>query len=279
MIIWLASYPKSGNTLLRSILSSYFFSIDGEFSFENLYKITQFPLLSHLSSVGVDINNEKDSFRNFIKAQEFINKEKGNLKFFKTHSSYAKVYDSDFTNLKNTLGTIHIVRDPRNVVTSLTHHYDYTIDEAIETMINKEQFMAKTDLNAKVFIGSWSFNFNSWRQLKNHSNYLLIKYEDLINKKKTVMLKVLKFLKSLGANIDIDMIKLNRAIKSTEFKNMKFKEQKETFTEAVIDKKTGKRKNFFNLGPKNDWRTNLDKENRLKIEREFHKEMLELDYL
>ena len=93
------------------------------------------------------------------------------------------------------------------------------------------------------------------------------------------MLKVLKFLKSLGANIDIDMIKLNRAIKSTEFKNMKFKEQKETFTEAVIDKKTGKRKNFFNLGPKNDWRTNLDKENRLKIESEFHKEMLELDYL
>ena len=37
MIVWLASYPKSGNTLLRSILSSYFFSNDGEFKFENLY--------------------------------------------------------------------------------------------------------------------------------------------------------------------------------------------------------------------------------------------------
>ena len=41
MIIWLASYPKSGNTLLRSILSSYFFSNDGEFKFENLYQIDQ----------------------------------------------------------------------------------------------------------------------------------------------------------------------------------------------------------------------------------------------
>lgn len=279
MIVWLASYPKSGNTLLRSILSSYFFSNNGEFSFENLYKITQFPLLSHLLSVGVDINNDKEAFKNFIKAQEFINKEKGNLKFFKTHSSYAKVYDSDFTNSKNTLGVIYIVRDPRNVVSSLAHHYDYTIDEAIETMINKEQFMAKTNLNARVFTGSWSFNFNSWRQLENHSNYLLIKYEDLINKKKTVMLKVLNFLKSLGVNIDIDMIKLNRSIKSTEFENMKIKEQKETFTEAVIDDKTGKRKNFFNLGPKNDWRKYLNKKDLNKIETSFQKDMIDLGYL
>ncbi len=279
MIVWLASYPKSGNTLLRSILSSYFFSNNGEFSFENLYKITQFPLLSHLLSVGVDINNEKEVFKNFIKAQELINQEKGNLKFFKTHSSYAKVYDSDFTDLKNTLGVIYIVRDPRNVVSSLAHHYDYTINEAIETMINKEQFMAKTNLNSKVFIGSWSFNYNSWRKLENQSNYLLIKYEDLINKKKTVMLKVLKFLKSIGANIDIDMIKLNRAIKSTEFENMKIKEQKETFTEAVIDSKTGKRKNFFNLGPKNDWRKYLNKKDLNKIETSFQKDMIDLGYL
>ena len=279
MIVWLDSYPKSGNTLLRSILSSYFFSNNGEFSFENLYKITQFPLLSHLLSVGVDINNEKEVFKNFIKAQELINQEKGNLKFFKTHSSYAKVYDSDFTDLKNTLGVIYIVRDPRNVVSSLAHHYDYTMDEAIKTMINEEQFMAKTNLNSKVFIGSWSFNFNSWRKLENQSNYLLIKYEDLINKKKSVMLKVLKFLKSLGVNIDIDMIKLNRAIKSTEFENMKIKEQKETFTEAVIDSKTGKRKNFFNLGPKNDWRKYLNKKDLNKIETSFQKDMIDLGYL
>ena len=51
MIIWLASYPKSGNTLLRSILSSYFYSNDGIFTFENLEKISQFPQTSHLMSL------------------------------------------------------------------------------------------------------------------------------------------------------------------------------------------------------------------------------------
>ena len=75
------------------------------------------------------------------------------------------------------------------------------------------------------------------------------------------------------------MIKLNRAIKSTEFEKMKIKEQKETFTEAVIDDKTGKRKNFFNLGPKNDWRKYLNKKDLNKIETSFQKDMIDLGYL
>ena len=44
MIIWLASYPKSGNTFLRSLLASYFYSEDGDFEFEQLKKIEQFPV-------------------------------------------------------------------------------------------------------------------------------------------------------------------------------------------------------------------------------------------
>ena len=59
---------------------------------------------------------------------------------------------------------------------------------------------------------------------------------------------------------------------------MKNKEKEETFFEAVLDK-NGNRKNFFNLGPKNDWRNLLDENNRQKIEKKFQKEMLELGYL
>ena len=279
MIIWLASYPKSGNTLLRSILSSYFFSNDGEFKFENLYQITQFPLLKHFTSIDVDINEDKEIFKNYINAQNFINKVKGKVKFFKTHSSYCKIYDYNFTDLQNTLGVIYVVRDPRNVVNSLAHHYNLSLDEATNTMIDKKKFMSRTDKNAEVFAGSWNFNYNSWKNLEQHKRYFLIKYEDLIKNKKSVILKVFKFLNSLGMKLNIDMIKLNKVIKTTEFEKMKTKEQEETFTEAIIDKKTGKRKIFFNLGPKNDWRLNLDKKNKEKIEKAFYKEMEELGYL
>ena len=93
------------------------------------------------------------------------------------------------------------------------------------------------------------------------------------------MLKIFKFLESLGVKLEIDMIKLNKAIKTTDFDYMKKKELNETFNEALIDSKTGKRKNFFNLGPKNDWRKFLDDKNKNKIEKKFRNEMIELGYL
>jgi hypothetical protein len=75
------------------------------------------------------------------------------------------------------------------------------------------------------------------------------------------------------------MTKLNRTIKSTEFQKMKKMEKTETFHESVIDDKTGKKKDFFNLGPKNNWRQILDHKNREKIENSFADEMKELGYL
>ncbi len=279
MIVWLASYPKSGNTLLRSILSTYFYSKDGVLKFENLEKITQFPQSHHFLPLGIDIENEEEVFKNFINAQNLINEDKGKLKFFKTHSALCKMYDCNYTDLKNTLGAIYIVRDPRNVVTSLAHHFSLNIDEATETILDNDRFMERTLKTCKVFLGSWNSNYNSWKELEKSKKYLLIKYEDLIHKKKTVMLKIFKFLESLGVKLEIDMIKLNKAIKTTEFDNMKKKELNETFNEALIDNKTGKRKNFFNLGPKNDWRKYLDQENREKIESFFAAEMKELGYL
>ena len=279
MIIWLASYPKSGNTLLRSILSTYFYSQDGVLQFENLNKISQFPQTHHFLPLGIDIENDKEVFKNFINAQNLINEEKGKLKFFKTHSSLCKIHDCNFTDLKNTLGAIYIVRDPRNVVTSFAHHYSLNIDEATETILDENRFMEKTFKNCRVFLGSWSSNYNSWKNLQKPKKYLLIKYEDLINKKKTVLLKIFKFLESLGVKLKIDMIKLNKTIKTTEFNHMRNKELEETFNEALIDTKTGKRKNFFNLGPKNDWRKYLDIRNKDVIEKTFKKEMIDLGYL
>ncbi len=279
MIIWLASYPKSGNTLLRSILSSYFYTKDGEFSFKNLDNISQFPLTSQFMSLGININNDEEVFKNFINVQNFLNQEKGKVKFYKTHSALSKMHGSNFTDLKNTLGVIYIVRDPRNLVTSLAHHSDLSIEEAANTMIDNSKYLVKSVKNCKVFLGSWNSNYNSWKNLQIKKKYLLIKYEDLINRKKTTMLKIFKFLERLGMKYQFDIVKLNKAIKSTDFKKVKNLEQKETFYEGVLDTKTGKRKTFFNLGPSNDWRKLLDEKIKIKLEKAFAKEMIELEYL
>ena len=277
MIIWLASYPKSGNTLLRSILATYFFSNDGVFNFKHLYKIGQFPSLIHFERLGLDISDGDQIYKNIIKAQELINSNSKDLKFFKTHSALAKINDNDFTDFKNTLGAIYVVRDPRNVVTSFAHHYQVDIDEATRCLMNEKFWNYKNEKVPKTFLSSWSQNYNSWKNLKEKTYF--IKYEDLIKNKKAVIIKVFNFFNSLGIKIKLDMIKLNKIIKSTEFEKMKDLENKESFRESIIDKETGKKRPFFNLGPQNDWKKILGEYNKEKIEKAFEKEMLELGYL
>jgi len=278
MIIWIASYPKSGNTLLRSLLASYFFSNDGNFEFNDLNHIKQFPAIENFRKLGIDLSNESEVFQNFIEAQKLINKENKKLKFIKTHSSLCKINNCNFTDLKNTLGAIYIVRDPRNVVTSFAHHYNLNIEQATDTLIDKFRWLVKTEKMYKTFLGSWNVNYNSWKQL--NKRFMLVKYEDLVNKKKTTLIKIFKFIQSLNnEELKIDMVKLNKVIKSTEFHKMKTLEQKNFFTESIVDSDTGKRKIFFNLGPQNDWKKILDDKSRRKIETSFKKEMFELGYL
>ena len=143
--------------------------------------------------------------------------------------------------------------------------------------MNEKFWNYKNEKVPKTFLSSWKQNYNSWKQLNDKT--LFIKYEDLIKNKKTVLIRVFKFFESLGAKLELDMVKLNKVIKSTEFEKMKDMETKETFRESIVNKETGKKIPFFNLGPKNDWKKILSDENREKIEKAFKEEMLELGYL
>ena len=85
-----------------------------------------------------------------------------------------------------------------------------------------------------------------------------------------------KFIKSEN---HINTEKFNQAIKTTNFDELKKKEETEGFEEAVYSKKEGKIKAFFNLGSNNNYKSLLSPETSKKIERLFNKEMRELGYL
>ena len=73
--------------------------------------------------------------------------------------------------------------------------------------------------------------------------------------------------------------KFYKAIETTDFERLKKLEKEKGFFEAKTNKKTGEKIPFFNLGPKNNWKTMLIPEIRTKLEKAFEKEMLELNYL
>ena len=279
MIIWLASYPKSGNTLMRSFLSSYFFSKDGTFSFELLKNIKQYPNRDLFTQCGVNIEDPHEIAKSHIRVQEFINKDKKKFKFLKTHSSFVKMDGFSFTDLDNTLGVIHIVRDPRDVVVSFAHHNNQSIEKTTE-MINKNFALGASKKEmVPVYMGSWSFNYNSWKIFKNKEKYLLIKFEDLIQNKEENFKKILDFIKKLTkSKFEIDDKKIKKILQQIEFEKLKKLEEKEGFSEATTDKK-GKKIAFFRLGKINNWKRRLDTNIKTSIEVACQKEMKELGYL
>ena len=280
MIIWIASYPKSGNTWVRSIISSLVYSKDGIFNFELLKKIRQYPSKKHFENFTNKFQDINELKKLWIASQDFINLDK-QIKFFKTHHINCKIGEYSFTNKNNTLGTIYVVRDPRNLVNSFTHHYKIDKKEA-KNLITDPQFVtgAAGEKNKEndifTILGSWKDHYRSWS--KNNNNLLLLKYEDLILNPHKEINKIIKFLKNyLQFNFDDDKIK--NIINSTSFDTLKKMEAEKGFDEAILDEAGLNKLKFFNLGEKNKWEKYLDKEEVEYITSKFNIEMEELGYI
>lgn len=283
MIIWLASYPKSGNTFVRAFISSYYYSNDGVFDFSLFENIKQFPNEEFFET---KIKNIDEASQEWVKAQKKIIENK-KIKFFKTHSCMATYKERPFTTAETTLGAIYIVRDPRNVFTSMKNHFSMENREAMEMIKDKKRGLIsdKNIFSTYTLISSWSNHYNSWTKT-NHFRRLIIKYEDLISNSYETFRDIIVFINTLINKTDgVDKDKLMNAIKSTDFKILKDKEIKDGLDRSVTTFKKWRKihkenKNlFFNLGPKNNWEKLIDKELCYEIEKEFEKEMSELGYI
>ena len=269
MIIWLASYPKSGNTWVRTLISSLLYSSDGIFNFSLLKKIPQFPEKKYFktfTSKHEDINELK---KYWVVAQDKINLD-NKIKFFKTHHANCKIDDYKFTDQSNTLATIYVVRDPRSLIKSITNHY-HTNDED-----SKRFLMTPSTIGGDTVLGTWAQHYHSWTTKNDH--LLLIRYEDLISNIDQELNKIILFLKKY-LDFDVNEKKVSNILDTTSFSHLKKMEEEKKFDEFVIDKNSNKIKKFFYLGPTNDWRTQIDPTIAKDIEIKFNSEMKNLKYL
>tara|TARA_B100001057_G_scaffold427010_1_gene451509 strand:+ start:1802 stop:2653 length:852 start_codon:yes stop_codon:yes gene_type:complete len=282
MIFWVASYPKSGNTWLRALLSSYFYSLDGNYNENLLKEIDQFPVRKYFEKFDYDKNVVADTTKFWIKAQEIINSD-NKLKFFKTHNVFGKVNNFDFTNTKNSIGAVYIVRDPRNVITSIKNHYELDEETSFKWMIDKNNYIYDIE-NVKLvgysdfqFISSWDLNYKSWKVQKKIP-IKFIRYEDLTNQTYSVFLELIEFIYKVTKNSkSIDKTKLKNALNSTTFEKLKQREKKYGFSEAVSFT-SNKKTQFFNLGPQNNWKKILNKNIEKKMTDLFKQNLKELSY-
>ena len=277
MIIWIASYPKSGNTWVRSIISSYFFTDTGDFDFNLLKNISLYPGPKYFKN---KINKPGEVSLFWESSQKnIVSKEKQT--FLKTHNALIALNNRLFTSEKTSLGAIYIVRDPRNILSSLKNHYDFKdYNEAFEFMKNKKKYIwdirKNNDYSGFQFLGSWQEHYKSW--IKNQKfKTLLVKYEDLERDCYSTSLKLIQYILLLkGKESKVDEKKLFRSIESTKFDVLKKKEKDLGFDESI--KVNDINKSFFFLGPENKWQKKLPYDVLIKVENEFQEDLKYFNY-
>ena len=280
MIIWLASYPKSGNTWVRYFLASLIYSNQGKTGLEKLGFIMQYPKRDQFEKLVTNFDDFNQIKKNWINSQNLINSD-NKLNIFKTHHVLCSLGKDNFTDKKNTLGAIYIVRDPRNVISSILYHFNLSnTEEALNFIQTEDKFIGnvknKVNYPLHTLIGSWKTNYNSWKF--SGKNFLLVKYEDLILNPNTEFKRIANYITNT-TNIKFSEEQIKKGIDESSFENLRKFEDKNGFIESIKDPENKKRKKFFNLGPRNSWEKSLDKKFVDEIENSFNDEMKELGYI
>ena len=269
MIIWLSSYPKSGNTWLRVFLTNYLLSDNKVFS--NLNYIREFPRKNFFEGLDEETRTPipgLDLYKYFILSQDRLNLN-NKVNILKTHSICGTINNNKFTNKENTLGFIYIVRDPRSVAISYAHHSNLSYEKTAEVITNDNHVVFDKD-KIVTARSSWKMNYLSWS--KSPYPRIVIKYEDLHKDAFENFKKVLFFLKTF-MEIEIDENKIHKTIEKCSFDNLKHEEENFGFSERMG------RDNFFRKGLVDEWKSKLSSKSIKLIEDKFKSEMIELNYL
>ena len=277
-IIWISSYPKSGNTFLRAMLSAFFYSKDGIFKQDYLKNVAEFPRdFFDLKSS----NNFLNEIKEYEKIQKKISSTDKEIIFLKTHLANLtinKIYPT--INKDYSICSIYIVRDPRNVILSLKNHYNVDIKECLNFLMNDKNFicMKKKDLSkGYTLILDWASNYLSWKNQKN-INTIFIKFEDLVLEQEKTFIHILNELKKF-MNLEIDKKKIENVVKTTNFKYLRQLEENEGFIENKIMGIQNNKNFFFNKGIEQNFNKDLDPSIIEEIKNKYKNLLLELNYL
>ena len=277
-IVWIASYPKSGNTWIRSIITSMLYTKDGKFNFELIKKIDQFETLHNfkfLKQIKIDhfeqLNKMNIVSQYWLEAQKKII-DKNKTLFFKTHSVN---YDYDnlvFANNETTKGCIYIIRDPRDIVISYSKFLGISVDEMVKIITLRENKIYDPSKKIGVFLTRWDYHVASWVRIKKPK--LILKYEDMLLNPRQLIIQIAKYLtENLNIKFNIDEDKINNIVRTTSFRKLKDDEEKSGFFES------SKNSVFFRSGKKNQWQDILTKKQLLFIEGNFKQYMTMYKYI
>lgn len=273
-IIWLASYPKSGNTWTRCFLDAYFLG-DVDLN-EIVTSVSDDVAGLYQLGDGSDITKEPINIQQMARPMAMArlvrmhDASRGDSLplFVKTHQPHLISNGIELLPEGLTKAVINIVRDPRDVLPSFSKHMGQDLDSGLEWMQDRYRTLKAVSGRVGELISSWDNHVNSFLSADTH-NVLTIKYEDMLSDPIKEFAKILKH-----SGIEPDMYKVEKAVNAVDIARLREKEQKEGFTESSPHAKN----QFFGEGGKSS-RKQLEHKHLFKIDKQFGRIMKRLNYI
>lgn len=279
-IVWLASYMKSGNTWLRLLLANL---LSGRNEPVDINDIGLTPLSATrrddiedqtLVDSSLLARAELDALIPCI--TEAIAMQTDGFAFIKMHDAYRRNARGEPVLGRNRVrAALYVLRDPRDVVISLSHHSGITLDDAIR-QINRLDWKANakarryTPMIPQVPL-DWSSNVESWVDQQDIP-VLVIRYENML-------MNTAKMLKAIADFLDLDVTqeRVEHAVRCADFKALQHQERKAGFRERIPVR--GEAAPFFRSGRSGTWREALTAAQEQAIIDVHRRVMLRFGYL
>ncbi len=276
-IVWIASYPKSGNTWARAFLHNLVRLRNGEGGEQDINEMARFSTWDldkkrYAEFLGFEPDNathrsEIAATRHAVHQQ--IADTAGAVVFIKTHNSLVMDRGHSTVNFAATAGAVYIVRNPLDVAISYAHHAGSGIDQAIERLsLTDAETGGNTDAVYEV-IGSWSQHVWSWTR-NAHRALHVMRYEDMLADPK-------KEFAALAQHLLLNPSRrhLAKAIEHSSFARLQAQETEKGFRERPPNAS----QNFFREGRAGQWREALTPQQVDRIVRDHGEQMQRFGYL
>ncbi len=266
-IIWISSYPRSGNTWTRAFISSLLSVLrDPETDRLDINRIEE----------GGGVENAAALYPRFLGKPVFLAspaeiaaarpwvqaalvESASRPIYLKTHLANATDHGAPLINMGVSLGAIHVVRNPLDVAVSYSHFTNSSIDATIERMATSGFGIGKSRVDGhdrvRVVMGSWSENVSSWAGSP-HPAVLAVRYEDMVDSPDKTFGQIARHLQLKPSKKE-----LQRAIELSSFQRLRAQEAESGFREKP--ESGGDR--FFREGRAGQWRERLSEDQVAKV--------------
>lgn len=250
-ILWLASYPKSGNTWLRAFLHNLFRNPSAPFDINRMSALTAGDSQAHwfrrLDPRPPTALDRADLARLRPEVHTLIAGSAPDTVMVKTHNALVEVAGTPMITQALTAGALYVVRNPLDIALSYAHHLGCPVDDIIALMETNGFETPASETHVPEHHSDWSSHVESWTRWV-HPGLHVVRYEDMGRRPGPTFRAIAAFL-----GVKPPRERLERAVRHSSFRALRAQEDAQGFVE-----RTPAQARFFRTGKPGGWRAALD---------------------